>query len=230
MSGQSVARRRLMRDFKKLQEDPPTGCSGAPQSNNLFSWDCILFGPQSTPFEDGTFRLKMDFNEEYPNKPPKVKFTSKVFHPNVYADGSICLDILTNRWSPSYDVSSVLTSIQSLLDMPNPNSPANGLAAQLYQTDRREYEKRVATCVEASWQDVEGLKNDADANCKKADAESSDDDAWEYPVAGRVTASAPSTSASQNERSLERRNRNASTENAEARRDSDEEVYLRMRI
>lgn len=69
----------------------------------------------------------------------------------VYADGSICLDILQNRWSPTYDVSAILTSIQSLLDEPNPNSPANSLAAQLYQENRREYEKRVVTIVEQSW-------------------------------------------------------------------------------
>ena len=128
------------------------------------------------------------FTEEYPNKPPTVRFVSKMFHPNVYADGGkfntisiklkiimenlifpnmaicsflmryiyfrilgICLDILQNRWSPTYDVSAILTSIQSLLDEPNPNSPANSVAAQLYQENRREYEKRVAAIVESSW-------------------------------------------------------------------------------
>jgi ubiquitin-protein ligase len=70
------------------------------------------FSPSDTPFEDGTFKLTMEFNEEYPNKPPTVKFVSKMFHPNVYADGGICLDILQNRWSPTYDVSAILTSIQ----------------------------------------------------------------------------------------------------------------------
>jgi ubiquitin-conjugating enzyme E2 A len=54
----------------------------------------------------------MEFTEEYPNKPPNVRFVSKMFHPNVYADGGICLDILQNRWSPTYDVSAILTSIQ----------------------------------------------------------------------------------------------------------------------
>ena len=48
-------------------------------------------------------------------------------------------------------MSAILTSIQSLLDEPNPNSPANSLAAQLYQENRREYEKRVAAIVEQSW-------------------------------------------------------------------------------
>ncbi|KAI7694331.1 Ubiquitin-conjugating enzyme E2 1 [Sarcoptes scabiei] len=145
------ARRRLMRDFKRLQEDPPAGVSGAPTDNNIMLWNAVIFGPRDTPFEDGTFKLTLEFTEEYPNKPPTVRFMSKMFHPNVYADGSICLDILQNRWSPTYDVSAILTSIQSLLDEPNPNSPANSLAAQLYQENRREYEKRVAAIVEQSW-------------------------------------------------------------------------------
>uniref|UniRef100_A0AC11ELY9 Ubiquitin conjugating enzyme E2 A n=1 Tax=Ovis aries TaxID=9940 RepID=A0AC11ELY9_SHEEP len=117
------ARRRLMRDFKRLQEDPPAGVSGAPSENNIMVWNAVIFGPEGTPFED------------------------------VYADGSICLDILQNRWSPTYDVSSILTSIQSLLDEPNPNSPANSQAAQLYQENKREYEKRVSAIVEQSWRD-----------------------------------------------------------------------------
>lgn len=149
------ARRRLMRDFKRLQEDPPAGVSGAPTDNNIMIWNAVIFGPHDTPFEDGTFKLTLEFTEEYPNKPPTVRFVSKMFHPNVYADGSICLDILQNRWSPTYDVSAILTSIQSLLDEPNPNSPANSLAAQLYQENRREYEKRVSAIVEASWLNFE---------------------------------------------------------------------------
>jgi len=151
-----------MRDFKKLQEDPPVGVSGAPSEGNILKWNAIIFGPIDTPFEDGTFKLSIDFSEEYPNKAPAVKFVSKMFHPNVYADGSICLDILQNRWSPTYDVSAILTSIQSLLDEPNPNSPANALAAQLYQENRREYEKRVQQVVEQSWQNFEsdGLGKD----------------------------------------------------------------------
>uniref|UniRef100_A0A915J4V0 E2 ubiquitin-conjugating enzyme n=1 Tax=Romanomermis culicivorax TaxID=13658 RepID=A0A915J4V0_ROMCU len=142
--------------YYRLQEDPPAGVSGAPTEDNILRWNGIIFGPQETPFEDGTFKLSMEFTEDYPNKPPTVKFVSKMFHPNVYADGSICLDILQNRWSPTYDVAAILTSIQSLLDEPNPNSPANSLAAQLYQENRREYEKRVQQIVEQSWLNFEG--------------------------------------------------------------------------
>nr|CAB3267430.1 ubiquitin-conjugating enzyme E2 A [Phallusia mammillata] len=114
-------------------------------------WNAIIFGPENTPFEDGTFKLTIQFTEEYPNKPPCVKFVSKMFHPNIYADGGICLDILQNRWSPTYDVASILTSIQSLLDEPNPNSPANSHAALLYTENRREYDRRVGSIVEESW-------------------------------------------------------------------------------
>ncbi len=140
--------------------------SGAPGDNNIMLWNAVIFGPHDTPFEDGTFKLTIEFNEEYPNKPPKVRFISQMFHPNVYGDGGICLDILQNRWSPTYDVSAILTSIQSLLDEPNPNSPANSEAAQLYEENRREYEKRVAAVVELSWVhfsiDQEGNKVEGD--------------------------------------------------------------------
>ena len=80
----------------------------------------------------------------------------------------ICLDILQNRWSPTYDVSAILTSIQSLLDEPNPNSPANSVAAQLYQENRREYEKRVAAIVEQSWLNFPDDSGDEEG-AKKAD-------------------------------------------------------------
>lgn len=79
----------------------------------MYSITSFFFSsPHDTPFEDGTFKLTIEFTEEYPNKPPTVRFVSKMFHPNVYADGGICLDILQNRWSPTYDVSAILTSIQ----------------------------------------------------------------------------------------------------------------------
>eukprot|EP00800_Vazella_pourtalesii_P015587 TRINITY_DN4246_c0_g1_i1.p1 TRINITY_DN4246_c0_g1~~TRINITY_DN4246_c0_g1_i1.p1 ORF type:complete len:168 (-),score=40.89 TRINITY_DN4246_c0_g1_i1:194-697(-) len=146
------SRRRLVRDLKRLQQDAPHGVIATPKDNNIMLWNALIFGPDDTPFENGTFKLVMEFSEEYPNKPPKVKFLSKMYHPNVYADGSICLDILQNRWSPTYDVSAILTSIQSLLDEPNPNSPANGQAAQLYNENRREYVKQVRAIVESSWQ------------------------------------------------------------------------------
>jgi ubiquitin-conjugating enzyme E2 A len=145
------ARRRLMHDFKRIQTDPPQGISGAPMDNNIMKWQAVIFGPEDSPWEGGTFKLTLDFTEEYPNKPPTVKFLSQMHHPNVYNDGSICLDILQNQWSPIYDISAILTSIQSLLTDPNPNSPANSEAARLFAENRREYNRKVKDIVERSW-------------------------------------------------------------------------------
>lgn len=147
----TAARKRLMRDFKRLQKDPPTGIQAAPLDNNVMAWQAVIFGPDDTPWEGGTFKLLLEFTEDYPNKPPVVKFLSKLFHPNVYSDGKICLDILQNQWSPIYDIAAILTSIQSLLSDPNPASPANAEASQLFERDRREYNKRVREVVEESW-------------------------------------------------------------------------------
>lgn len=169
----TAARRRLMRDFKRMQTDPPAGVSASPIADNVMTWyakhptshstptthtntlprNAVIIGPSDTPFEDGTFRLVMHFEEQYPNKPPGVKFISQMFHPNVYATGELCLDILQNRWSPTYDVAAILTSVQSLLNDPNTSSPANVEASNLYKDNRKEYTKRVRETVEKSWDD-----------------------------------------------------------------------------
>lgn len=140
-----------MRDFKRLQTDPPTGITGAPAVDNIMQWSAVIFGPDDTPWEGGTFKLSLVFSEDYPNKAPQVKFITKMFHPNIYADGAICLDILQNQWSPIYDISAILTSIQSLLTDPNPNSPANSEASKLYVENKGEYNRRVKAVVEESW-------------------------------------------------------------------------------
>lgn len=114
-------------------------------------WNAVIFGPEESPWEGGTFKLLLKFSEEYPNKPPTVVFESEMFHPNVYGDGNICLDILQNQWSPIYDIAAILTSIQSLLCDPNPNSPANSEAAKLFSENKREYYRKVVQVVEKSW-------------------------------------------------------------------------------
>jgi len=89
------------------------------------------------------FSLRMTFGEQYPEKPPRVRFTSEVFHPNVYSDGTLCMDIIQDQWSPIHNVCTLLTSIQSLLTDPNPASPANPEAAQLFTEDTNGYNRRV---------------------------------------------------------------------------------------
>merc|ERR1712051_265696 len=146
------SRRRLMRDFRRLQIDPPHGVTGAPLDDDIMEWSAVIFGPEDSPWEGGTFTLILKFTEDYPNKSPTVNFVTKMFHPNIYANGAICLDILQHNWSPIYDIAAILTSIQSLLTDPNPNSPANVEAAKLYQKNRREYDRKVMAVVEESWQ------------------------------------------------------------------------------
>uniref|UniRef100_A0A4X2JYA6 UBC core domain-containing protein n=1 Tax=Vombatus ursinus TaxID=29139 RepID=A0A4X2JYA6_VOMUR len=75
-----------------IKENPPVDVSSATE--NIMQWNAVMFGPEGTPLEDGTFKLVIEFSEEYLDKPSTVRFLSKMFHPNVYADGSICLEIL----------------------------------------------------------------------------------------------------------------------------------------
>jgi ubiquitin-protein ligase len=98
--------------YHDLVRNPLSRCGGHRINANFAPRNAVIIGPADTPFEDGTFSLVMNFEEQYPNKPPAVKFVSQMFHPNVYATGELCLDILQNRWSPTYDVAAVLTSIQ----------------------------------------------------------------------------------------------------------------------
>jgi len=150
MSGHS-ALLRLMQDLKALKLDCPEGVSANPiNDQNLFAWKGCVFGPPETAWEGGIFNLRLDFTKEYPQKPPKVRFTSPIFHPNVYKDGGLCLDIIQDRWSPVYTVGTILMSIQSLLTDPNPASPANPEAASLYESDKKEYRKRVRKMVQKS--------------------------------------------------------------------------------
>ena len=153
----SNAERRLLKDLKKMQGDSTQeSIQASPVDDSLYQWEAVIFGPEDTIWEGGIFKLHLEFSEDYPNKAPKVKFLTPMFHPNIYADGSICLDILQLMWSPVYDVSSILTSIQSLLCDPNVNSPANNEAAVMYTNNYPEYESRVRQCVENSCLDSDG--------------------------------------------------------------------------
>ena len=91
--------------------------------------------------------LSLSFPVDYPQKPPVIRFTCKMFHPNVFSDGRLCLDLLQDKWSPIYTVATILQSVQSLLTDPNTSSPANPVASKLYSNDRKEYRKQVRQCV-----------------------------------------------------------------------------------
>lgn len=152
------ARRRLVRDFrgiKQAMENGDSGFAASPNPDNIFEWGAVIFGGKGTEWEEGIFKLQLTFDDDYPNKPPSVKFLTSVFHPNVYKNGNICLDILQDKWASSLNVESILLSIQSLLGDPNCDSPANGEAARLCRENKPEYVRKVRECVEASWAQAE---------------------------------------------------------------------------
>eukprot|EP01125_Pyxidicula_operculata_P013034 TRINITY_DN42_c0_g1_i3.p1 TRINITY_DN42_c0_g1~~TRINITY_DN42_c0_g1_i3.p1 ORF type:complete len:117 (-),score=13.04 TRINITY_DN42_c0_g1_i3:251-601(-) len=113
MTAISSSKLRLMSDLKNISDDPPEGVSAAPTGeDNLYVWDATIFGPEDCPWEGGIFSLKLKFPEDYPTAPPKVRFVSTMFHPNVYGDGSLCLDIIQDKWKPIYNVAAILLSIR----------------------------------------------------------------------------------------------------------------------
>lgn len=118
------------------------GVSAFPEGDNILSWIGTITGSKDTVYEGMIFKLSLIFTNEYPFKPPKLKFLSSCFHPNVDTSGNICLDILQDKWSSAYDVRTVLLSIQSLLGEPNNESPLNTQAANLW-TNQPEFRKMV---------------------------------------------------------------------------------------
>ena len=131
--------KRLNKELKEIQEDPPCNCSVDTVNNNIHQWRATIIGPEKTPYENGVFYLDLMFPDGYPFKPPKVKFETKIFHPNINKYGNICLDILSQNWSPALTVCKVLLSISSLLDDPNPSDPLNIRAADIYNNNYEEF-------------------------------------------------------------------------------------------
>ncbi|KAJ8484541.1 hypothetical protein OPV22_017026 [Ensete ventricosum] len=136
----SMASRRIIKELKDLQKDPPTSCSAGPVGEDMFHWQATIMGPPDSPYAGGVFLVTIHFPPDYPFKPPKVAFRTKVFHPNINSNGSICLDILKEQWSPALTISKVLLSICSLLTDPNPDDPLVPEIAHMYKTDRTKYE------------------------------------------------------------------------------------------
>ncbi|KAL9170652.1 hypothetical protein ABFS82_04G160200 [Erythranthe guttata] len=145
-----MARKRLAKEFIDLQRGQPAGISVTPQPENIMLWNAVISGPEDSIWDGGSFKLTLEFTERYPFSAPTVRFVSQMFHPNIYADGSLCLNILDDQWSTAYRIESILVSIQSLLCDPNPGSPANSEAARLFSDNKREYNRRVREIVEQS--------------------------------------------------------------------------------
>ncbi|KAK3407621.1 hypothetical protein EUGRSUZ_J00032 [Eucalyptus grandis] len=133
----------LQKQLRDLCRNPVDGFSaGLVDETNVFEWSVSIIGPPDTLYEGGFFSAIMSFPPNYPVSPPTVRFTSEMWHPNVYTDGKVCISILhppgddpngyelaSERWSPVHTVESIVLSIISMLSSPNDESPANVEAA-----------------------------------------------------------------------------------------------------
>jgi len=135
--------KRLQKELQRITQDPPANCSAYAVNNDITNWEAVILGPKDTPYEGGIFKLQIVFKNQFPFKPPEIKFKTKIFHPNISERGDICLDILKDQWSPALQMDKVLLSICSLLASPNPDDPLVANAANLYKTNRGEYNRVV---------------------------------------------------------------------------------------
>ncbi len=131
--------RRINKELVDLRDNPPDNCSAGPKGDDLFYWGATIIGPENSPFQGGIFNLSIYFPTDYPFKPPKVFFDTKIYHPNINKSGGICLDILKESWSPALTVSKLLLSICSLLTDPNPDDPLEIEIANEYKKNREKY-------------------------------------------------------------------------------------------
>jgi ubiquitin-conjugating enzyme E2 D/E len=135
-----MALKRLQKELLDMEKDAPSNCSAGLINDDIFSWKATLLGPTATPYEGGIFYLKIFFPPDYPFKPPKITFETKIYHPNINSVGAICLDILKDNWSPALNISKVLLSICSLLSDPNPDDPLVPDIANIYKSNKSQYE------------------------------------------------------------------------------------------
>jgi len=136
-----MAMKRINKELKDMAEEPPANCSAGPVGDDIFHWQATIMGPSDSPYDGGVYFLNIHFPADYPFKPPKIEFTTKIYHPNVNKHGQICIDTLKDNWSPALTISKALLSICSLITDPNPNDPLVPEIAHLYKEDRVKYNK-----------------------------------------------------------------------------------------
>uniref|UniRef100_A0ABI7WZA4 Ubiquitin conjugating enzyme E2 E1 n=1 Tax=Felis catus TaxID=9685 RepID=A0ABI7WZA4_FELCA len=140
-AGTPATRGRIQKELADITLDPPPNCSAGPKGDNIYEWRSTILGPPGSVYEGGVFFLDITFTPEYPFKPPKVTFRTRIYHCNINSQGVICLDILKDNWSPALTISKVLLSICSLLTDCNPADPLVGSIATQYMTNRAEHDR-----------------------------------------------------------------------------------------
>ncbi|CAN7105202.1 unnamed protein product [Brassica rapa subsp. narinosa] len=136
MSIEKKAMQRIEKEFKDMTS------KDSLDSNNLFKWNAMIQGPEGTPYAGGMFSIDIKFPKNYPFTAPKFTFKTQIYHPNINSEGSICLDILKDKWSPPLTVEKVLLSITSLLADPNPDDPLVGEIGELFKSNKFLFNQR----------------------------------------------------------------------------------------
>uniref|UniRef100_A0A915C2R3 E2 ubiquitin-conjugating enzyme n=2 Tax=Parascaris univalens TaxID=6257 RepID=A0A915C2R3_PARUN len=153
----------LKKQLAELRRVPVDGFSAGLQDDDIYKWEVLVIGPPDTLYEGGFFKAILDFPKEYPQHPPKMRFISDIWHPNIDKEGNVCISILhepgddrwgyekpEERWLPVHTVETILLSVISMLADPNHDSPANVDAAKMQRENFAEFKKRVAACVRKS--------------------------------------------------------------------------------
>ena len=126
---------RIVKETKRLCTESDPGICATPFVDNPRYFSVTITGPADSPYQGGIFRLELFLPTEYPMAPPKVRFLTKIYHPNVDKLGRICLNILKDKWSPALQIRTVLLSIQGLLSAPNPDDPLDNGVAEVWKTN-----------------------------------------------------------------------------------------------
>mmetsp|Transcript_54060 Transcript_54060/g.128777 ORF Transcript_54060/g.128777 Transcript_54060/m.128777 type:complete len:203 (+) Transcript_54060:92-700(+) len=125
-----------LQDIRALSEQN-SSVSADSAGGDLTHWKGYLKGPEATPYEGGFFVIDIEIPADYPYSPPKMKFDTKIWHPNISSQtGAICLDVLKGEWSPALTIRTALLSIQALLSAPEPDDPQDAEVANMYKTNR----------------------------------------------------------------------------------------------
>lgn len=120
-----------MRELSDLEKNPPEGIRVQTSDEDMLDVTGIIEGPEGTPYAGGYFRVKFKFTEEFPAAPPKCWFATKIFHPNVGANGEICVNTLKKDWKSTYGIAHILVTVKCLLIYPNPESALDEEAGKL---------------------------------------------------------------------------------------------------
>ena len=147
---EATALKRLKKERIDWRAEHPPGFYARLKKNkdgthDYFNWECGIPGPKGTPWEGGLYKINLKFPEDYPVLPPKCVFEKKLFHPNVYPSGAVCLSIINDEedWRAGLKVKDILLGIQDLLANPNTKSPAQKEAFESYNKKSDEYRRKV---------------------------------------------------------------------------------------